>query len=649
MQSYQEFIDLSVGFPQEGFEILDDELHFHDLNLMDLIETYGTPLRFTYLPIVSKKIGQAKLFFEQAILKNDYRGSYTYCYCTKSSHFKHIIEEALSNKIHLETSSAFDLPMIASLEKRGIVKKDLVVICNGFKTTTYKQYICDLIHGGFTHILPVLDNKEEFNFYQDELGIDAELQAEFKAALRLAHKILALAIKQVDNAEKSAAETDTTKGLSPAVKMLLEAINQIEKASMMAKEAAESAEKDAATEAVSVEKMVKTSLNQDKVKAEKANTQVKQAAGLAKEALEKVLFNTKVVLEKVAESERLLSTNENVADLEKAVLAAKVAIKHTKLAINAAEDAAEDAEAATVAALIIGKSVDKRYALGIRVASDEQPDSQFYTSRLGVRMDEVIEFYHHKIAGNSNFKLTLLHFFINSGIADTPYYWAELEKYVELYCKFKKINPDLTTLDIGGGFPFKDSLAFDFDYEYMVGEILKRIKEICDKNDVIEPDLITEFGKYTVAEASGILYKVLGRKQQNDKERWLMIDGSFITNLPDVWALNQKYIVLPVNNWDAEYERINLGGMTCDGQDYYNQEAHKDVVNMPKTRKVQYIGFFHTGAYQDVLSGYGGIHHCLMPTPKHIIIRRNRDETFRYEVFGEEQNSKQVMKLLGYA
>jgi len=121
MQSYQEFLDLSVGFPQDGFEIIDDELYFHDLNLMEMIETYGTPLRFTYLPIVSKKIQQAKILFQTAILKHNYRGSYKYCYCTKSSHFKHIVEEALKNDIHLETSSAFDMPMIDSLERQGTV------------------------------------------------------------------------------------------------------------------------------------------------------------------------------------------------------------------------------------------------------------------------------------------------------------------------------------------------------------------------------------------------------------------------------------------------------------------------------------------------------------------------------------------------
>jgi arginine decarboxylase len=56
----------------------------------------------------------------------------------------------------------------------------------------------------------------------------------------------------------------------------------------------------------------------------------------------------------------------------------------------------------------------------------------------------------------------------------------------------------LDTLDIGGGMPFKDSLVFDFDYEYMINEIVSRIKEICAEHDTMEPDIITEFGKYTV-------------------------------------------------------------------------------------------------------------------------------------------------------
>ena len=96
MQSYAEFLDLSVGFPQEGWKLIDDELYFHDINLMEMAETFGTPLRFTYLPLISQKIETANRLFREAFEKHSYKGSYTYCYCTKSSHFKHILEEALA-------------------------------------------------------------------------------------------------------------------------------------------------------------------------------------------------------------------------------------------------------------------------------------------------------------------------------------------------------------------------------------------------------------------------------------------------------------------------------------------------------------------------------------------------------------------------
>jgi arginine decarboxylase len=127
-----------------------------------------------------------------------------------------------------------------------------------------------------------------------------------------------------------------------------------------------------------------------------------------------------------------------------------------------------------------------------------------------------------------------------------------------------------------------------------------------------------------------------------------MLDGSLITMLPDIWALKQIFIVLPINNLDAEYEKVNLGGITCDSQDFYKQDTQVNSLFLPKTRKAQFIGFFHTGAYQDSLSGTGGIHHCLIPTPRHVLIRKNKEGAFDYQIFTEEQNSKQALKILGY-
>ena len=460
MQSYLDFIDQSYGFPTKSFKVIDDELFFHGINMMELIETYKTPLRFTYLPVISQKIKEARGYFNKAIKKYNYEGSYEYCYCTKSSHFKHIMIEVLKNHVHLETSSAFDLPIIQSLYKSGDLSKDKLIICNGFKDLEYKQNIVDLIHDGFKKITPILDNKDELNYYQNE--------------------------------------------------------------------------------------------------------------------------------------------------------------------------------------------IDGKFKIGIRMATEEPPDSDFYTSRLGMKHDDIIDFYKKKVKPFKNIDFSILHFFVHTGIQDKPFFWKELNKFVQLYCDLKKLNPSLNKLDIGGGFPFANSLYFDFEYEYIADLIIKTIQKVCKDNETPVPDILTEFGSFTVAESSCTLFKVLSKKSQNDRENWMMIDGSLISMIPDIWALDRKFILLPINNWEQEYELTYIGGMTCDSDDYYAQVAHKENLYLPKTRKQQYLGFFHTGAYQEMLSGVGGLHHCLIPDPKHVLLTLDKDGSKRFRVLHEEQNSKQVLKILGY-
>jgi arginine decarboxylase len=130
-----------------------------------------------------------------------------------------------------------------------------------------------------------------------------------------------------------------------------------------------------------------------------------------------------------------------------------------------------------------------------------------------------------------------------------------------------------------------------------------------------------------------------------------MIDGSFITQLPDSWGMNQKYIMLPVNNWGMPYQKVNLGGLTCDSMDFYNTEAHSSDLYLPifeEESERQFVGFFHTGAYQESLGGYGGIQHCLIPAPKHVIVDRLEDGTVTTRLFSEEQLSGPMLTILGY-
>ncbi|MBO4773844.1 MAG: arginine decarboxylase [Bacteroidales bacterium] len=465
---YIDLIEQTYEFPQEEFQVEEEELFFNGIDLMEIIKQYGTPLKITYLPKISQNIQRAKRCFNVAIAKTDYEGEYHYCYCTKSSHFQFILEEVLKNDVHIETSSAFDFNIIDALEEQGLLKKDNYIICNGFKKIPYIENIVGAIHNGFINTIPVLDNKTEF----DQLN------------------------------------------------------------------------------------------------------------------------------------ERLQSPCK----------------------------------------------------LGIRIASEEEPKFDFYTSRLGIRYNEIIPFYVDKIKNNPKFELKMLHFFINTGIQDTAYYWNELMKCVNVYCELKKLAPELDSLNIGGGFPIKNKLAFEYDYEYMAEEIVAQIKTICNRNGVKEPDIFTEFGSYTVGESGAVLFSILNQKQQNDRELWNMIDSSFMTTLPDTWAIKQQFILLAVNNWKKEYERVFLGGLTCDSMDYYNAEANLNAVFLPKydSDTPQYIGMFHTGAYQEAIGGYGGIQHCLNPAPKHVIIDREfsgPDDTegeIVTKLFSKEQSFKSMLKTLGY-
>ena len=141
MKSYADLIEQTFYFPTKEFRVENDELHFHDVNLMNIIKQYGTPSKITYLPKISENIQFAKKIFNEAIEKHQYKGTYTYCYCTKSSHFSFVLEEALKNDIHIETSSAFDIPIVWSLYKNQKITKDTYILCNGFKRPLYIENI----------------------------------------------------------------------------------------------------------------------------------------------------------------------------------------------------------------------------------------------------------------------------------------------------------------------------------------------------------------------------------------------------------------------------------------------------------------------------------------------------------------------------
>lgn len=462
---YADLIDQTFYFPQEGFDLENGYLTFHDIPLKHLIEKYGTPLKITYLPKIGKQIKKARNLFTRAMRSLGYSGKYHYCYCTKSNHFAHVLNEVLEHKAQLELSSAYDISLIRRLYEQGKIDKTITLICNGFKPENYLKGIADLINDGFNNVIPIVDNYHEIDFYE----------------------------------------------------------------------------------------------------------------------------------------QHVLANDINI---------------------------------------------------GLRVATEEEPNFEFYTSRLGLRAAEVLPLFRKRLKDNPKFRLRMLHFFVDTGIKDSLYYWGELRKAVQLYAKLKQESENLDALNIGGGMPISNSLGFDFDYKYMVREIVNNILVTCEEAEVPEPDIYTEFGKYTVGESGATIFSVLAQKQQNDSELWYMIDNSLMTTLPDVWGIGERFILLPINKWQNNYRRVNIGGLSCDNSDYYNSEVHESQVYLPVIKEDDseplYLGFFHTGAYQDSISGYGGIKHCLIPSPAHILIDIDDKGNLVDRVLHPRQDVESMLQILGY-
>src|SRR6186997_3254299 len=178
--TYTDLVDQTFNFPQEDFKLVDGYLQYNGQDIKSLIDKYGTPLKLTYLPKIGMQINKAKKMFAAAIKKHKYEGSYQYCYCTKSSHFSFVVEEALKHDIHLETSYAYDIEIIKKLYAKRKITKETYIICNGYKQKNYTRRIANLLNSGFNNVIPVLDNKDELREYAKSV------KGPFKLGIRVA-------------------------------------------------------------------------------------------------------------------------------------------------------------------------------------------------------------------------------------------------------------------------------------------------------------------------------------------------------------------------------------------------------------------------------------------------------------------------------
>lgn len=278
--------------------------------------------------------------------------------------------------------------------------------------------------------------------------------------------------------------------------------------------------------------------------------------------------------------------------------------------------------------------------VGIRVDLDMDVDSHWdkKINRFGLLEREVL-----KLGKIRNLKI--LHYHMGSQIEHETHILNAVKRVMQLYSRLQKVNPTLDTIDIGGGMPIPYERKKIIRVEDLVRRMIKQLLNYCEAKKINHPNIICEWGRYVVAPAQMTIFRVLSAKNipKGNARKWYVIDGSFMNDLLDTWAIHQKWHVVPVNALDArKFHRCWFAGLSCDSDDKYI--AHGSYVLLPRLEDLSenqplYIAFLDTGAYQDALAS----HHCLLSSPAKISLSSGEAKVIR-----RRETPDDVGKLFGW-
>ncbi len=260
-----------------------------------------------------------------------------------------------------------------------------------------------------------------------------------------------------------------------------------------------------------------------------------------------------------------------------------------------------------------------------------------------------------KIAQADNLQLRMLHVMVGSQVTDEDLFVQRLAAAIKTYAQLKREFPTLSILNIGGGIPAQMTLDFDFDYALFAEKLLLKVTEICAEYDVPVPDILSEVGRYTVAEHGMQVFKVTAKIDNESDTPWYILNGSMMNTLPDFWALSELFTVLPLNMLDRNFVEVTLGGTSCDSDDQYpnvkriaKEHGISDVkLMLPEIEDGEelYIAFLAQGAYQEMLGGNNPVGHCGLPRAAKLYLYDNEGAA----QYVPSPTQSQVLAQLGYA
>ena len=284
------------------------------------------------------------------------------------------------------------------------------------------------------------------------------------------------------------------------------------------------------------------------------------------------------------------------------------------------------------------KQKDINLRIGFRIHLSSLYEPEVLDDRFGLMDDEI----NYILGDIKNTKLILdtIHYHQRGFDFEEDKFFKNFDLAFKYYIEASKKLNSVVNFDFGGGTPLP--IEGEFDYDKYAISILNHINELCKKNNVRIPNLIGENGKYSQKDSTVNIYKVVGTKNTGEYP-WYIVDSSLLIALPEMYALGEPILIKPINNLDKKMVKARLAGITCDCDDVYF-DKQKGYFEMPDCDD-DLIGLLGTGSYQNSMNGKGGVHHCMLPEEKDVIIY-NKNGVELVKVRKELQTIENIYDLL---
>ena len=193
-----------------------------------------------------------------------------------------------------------------------------------------------------------------------------------------------------------------------------------------------------------------------------------------------------------------------------------------------------------------------------------------------------------------NICLEGLHCHIGSQIFESEPFVTAAQLMTEFMVDIRdKFDYTVTTLNLGGGFGVKYVESDpEINYYERIGEVAKKVKDICEAKKFPLPRILMEPGRSLVADAGMTLYTVGGVKEVEGYKNYVSVDGGMTDN-PRYALYGSQYTIYNATNADKKSDYVaTIAGRCCESGDLIQED-----VKIAKPERNDIIAVATTGAY----------------------------------------------------